>query len=434
MFSESFLRAVNCHFNWHSLPANGTAGGILVGFDSRKFEVDSWQNRNYSVSAMVRNIDDGFIWRFIVVYGSAYEEGKLDFITELHELRANWTGPTVIGGDFNLVCNHKEKSNGVVNHNWTSLFNDWINAWGLIEYKNSTRSFTWTNSQELPIMAAIDKIFCSTNFEQHFPLASVQAAARASSDHVPLILDLGLEVIKKPSLFRFEKWWLDRVDFHELVRSVWNKPCSFQNPLDAWQYKIRNLRKKAKGWARNVDAEIKKNKQNLLKEFEILEVFQESGRLSDSESLRLKEIINELENIWKMEETKAKQRSRDRNVREGDRNTAYFQALANQRNRKKKISVLEGPDGPVTENKDMLALAGNFYKNLFVFEEILGVRFDDSFWEDKDKVTSSENEMLEAPFSESEIKEAVFDSYADGAPGPDGFSFLFYQHFWDLIK
>ena len=183
-----------------------------------------------------------------------------------------------------------------------------------------------------------------------------------------------------------------------------------------------------------MDAEIKKNKQNLLKEFEILEVFQESGRLSDSESLRLKEIINELENIWKMEETKAKQRSRDRNVREGDRNTAYFQALANQRNRKKKISVLEGPDGPVTENKDMLALAGNFYKNLFGFEEMLGVRLDDSFWEDKDKVTSSENEMLEAPFSESEIKEAVFDSYADGAPGPDGFSFLFYQHFWDLIK
>jgi len=45
-----------------------------------------------------------------------------------------------------------------------------------------------------------------------------------------------------------------------------------------------------------------------------------------------------------------------------------------------------------------------------------------------------ENEMLEAPFSESEIKEAVFDSYADGAPGPDGFSFLFYQHFWDLVK
>jgi hypothetical protein len=41
---------------------------------------------------------------------------------------------------------------------------------------------------------------------------------------------------------------------------------------------------------------------------------------------------------------------------------------------------------------------------------------------------------LESPFSEDEIKAAVFESYAAGAPGPDGLSFLFYQKFWDLIK
>jgi hypothetical protein len=37
--------------------------------------------------------------------------------------------------------------------------------------------------------------------------------------------------------------------------------------------------------------------------------------------------------------------------------------------------------------------------------------------------------MLTAPFTESEIKEAVFSCYAEGAPGPDGLSFLFYQKF-----
>jgi hypothetical protein len=42
--------------------------------------------------------------------------------------------------------------------------------------------------------------------------------------------------------------------------------------------------------------------------------------------------------------------------------------------------------------------------------------------------------MVNADFSEKEVKDAIFGSYAEGAPGPDGFSFLFYQHFWELIR
>jgi hypothetical protein len=56
------------------------------------------------------------------------------------------------------------------------------------------------------------------------------------------------------------------------------------------------------------------------------------------------------------------------------------------------------------------------------------------FWEVEEKVTSEENQILEAQFSIEEIKEAIDSSYAEGAPGPDGFSFMFYQKFWPIIK
>jgi hypothetical protein len=56
------------------------------------------------------------------------------------------------------------------------------------------------------------------------------------------------------------------------------------------------------------------------------------------------------------------------------------------------------------------------------------------FFSAEEKIREDENIMLESRFSEEEIKEVVFSSYADGAPGPDGLSFMFYQCFWDIVK
>ena len=79
-------------------------------------------------------------------------------------------------------------------------------------------------------------------------------------------------------------------------------------------------------------------------------------------------------------------------------------------------------------------MATNFYKNLFGFEPKPNIHLDDHFWSEEERVTEAENEILERPFSEEEIKEAIMGSYANGAPGPDGLSFIFYQHFWEIIK
>lgn len=73
-------------------------------------------------------------------------------------------------------------------------------------------------------------------------------------------------------------------------------------------------------------------------------------------------------------------------------------------------------------------------KIFFAKDVTFGVRLAEDFWEPQDKVSSEENFSLTAPFTEEEIKEAVFGSYAEGAPGPDGLPFLFYRNFWDLIK
>jgi len=48
----------------------------------------------------------------------------------------------------------------------------------------------------------------------------------------------------------------------------------------------------------------------------------------------MQNLKTQLEQIWCIEEIKAKQRSRDRFIK-GDHNTAYFQALANNKKERK---------------------------------------------------------------------------------------------------
>src|SRR4051812_20175119 len=82
----------------------------------------------------------------------------------------------------------------------------------------------------------------------------------------------------------------------------------------------------------------------------------------------------------------------------------------------------------------MLKVDTDFYKDLFKKEERPNIRLCHDFFSEEDKISADENLSLSAPFMEEEIKDAVFGSYGEGAPGPDGLSFLFYQNYWDIIK
>jgi hypothetical protein len=51
------------------------------------------------------------------------------------------------------------------------------------------------------------------------------------SDHTPLIIDPGSNITFGKNKFRFEKWWLERVDFKEVVKKAWTR----------WMRRVRKL-------------------------------------------------------------------------------------------------------------------------------------------------------------------------------------------------
>lgn len=111
----------------------------------------------------------------------------------------------------------------------------------------------------------------------------------------------------------------------------------------------------------------------------------EQNTLSDVERERMKEVADMLKRIWALVEIKARQRSRDREILEGDRNTTYFQAVANQKNRKKRIEALEGPNGIVQDDQGMMKIAVDFYKDLFRKERRKNISLGENFWGQKIK-------------------------------------------------
>uniref|UniRef100_A0A453Q9V0 Endonuclease/exonuclease/phosphatase domain-containing protein n=1 Tax=Aegilops tauschii subsp. strangulata TaxID=200361 RepID=A0A453Q9V0_AEGTS len=374
------------------------------------------------------------VWHLVAIYGTSYNELKLEFFAELHEVMDGLTYPVLLGGDFNLVRSTADKNNGIINNQFTYLFNDWINKWCLMEINVANRKFTWSNNQDDPIFATIDRIFVSLNWDAHFPLSMVTALPRVGSDHTPLVLDTGAWRVTSPRIFRFEKWWLDHPNLKKMVIDTWNTSVPGKTAMDIWMNKGKLFRKKARGWSINIEADTKKKKRELLLEFDILDVFSERNQIDDGDKIRMEEIREELALIWSKEETVLWQRSRDRRIIDGDKNNAYFHAMANHRHRKNHLSELVGDNGPVYTTQEMLGVATSYYKNLLCFENKHNICLGPSFWEEDELVTQEENEHLQKSFSEEEIKEAIFGSYAHGAPGPDGLSFLFYQTFWEVIK
>jgi hypothetical protein len=82
----------------------------------------------------------------------------------------------------------------------------------------------------------------------------------------------------------------------------------------------------------------------------------------------------------------------------------------------------------------MLNIAVDFYKNLFGKEPDSEITIDSDFWGNEEKLANLEKDLLERPFSENVIKEAVFEFESRRALMAPLLYYKFYQHFPEVFE
>ena len=82
----------------------------------------------------------------------------------------------------------------------------------LMDLPITDRLFTWSNIQDRPILARLEKVLVSSDWETHFLFATLRSIPRLTSNHVVLCINIGDNLATNRKIFHFEKNITRRVE------------------------------------------------------------------------------------------------------------------------------------------------------------------------------------------------------------------------------
>ena len=139
-----------------------------------------------------------------------------------------------------------------------------------------------------------------------------------------------------------------------------------------------------------------------------------------------------LSKAYSDEERYWKQKSCNRWMREGDRNTGFFHACAKIRYSQNRINTTMDDEGNTfTGDNEIANHAQEFFTKIFSTNGVQVSPID--FADFHSTVTDGVNLELTKDFSDVKIYEAICQIRDDKAPGPDGLTARFYKECWDIV-
>jgi len=152
-----------------------------------------------------------------------------------------------------------------------------------------------------------------------------------------------------------------------LIRDLWLQDPTVRG-LGEMQTRLGSVQGKLQVWERDVFGSVKKNLAALRHELEV-----ERGlSIGAGPSRKEKHLMACISELLSREEVMEKQRARMEWLKEGDRNTSFFQAKSRARAKRNRITSLCRDDGSVVvSQEDIEAMATEYYAQLFTAQDEL---------------------------------------------------------------
>ncbi|GKB60199.1 RNA-directed DNA polymerase, eukaryota [Tanacetum coccineum] len=420
----------NNNFEFVHSDAVGKSGGILCIWDPNAFRKSSSTVSDYFVIIRGKWVKSGIGMLIVVVYAphDAKEKRMLwDYLTHVSQ---QWNGEILMLGDFNEVRISADRFGTAFNAFDAAIFNSFIHNAGLAEVPLGGCAFTWCHKSAMK-MSKLDRFIVSESLFNSCPHINAITLERFISDHRPILLreasfDYG------PIPFRFFHHWLQTDGFEKVVIDSWNMaPCHDRNAIHNFMIKMKFLKEQIRGWLSTHKRNLNGDLVMLKEEMGAVDVEIDKGNGSEDLSCKRLEILGKISKINNAQASEIAQKAKIRWAIEGDENVKFFHGMLNKKRSQSNIRgiLVNGiwVDNPV---KVKFEFFEHFRKR---FDKPLRsrARIDMCF---PNVLSSEQKEDLDRMVSKEEIKRAVWDCGVDKSPGPDGFTFGFYRHFWNMIE
>ena len=117
--------------SFHSIPANGSAGGIITAWDDNLLSCSKVVDDPFSLTCRFDSCDDDLSFVVTNVYGACDHALKPLFLQSLVYLKHAISCPWTIIGDFNITLKPSDKFSSHFNMSEAHLFSSTINTFQL---------------------------------------------------------------------------------------------------------------------------------------------------------------------------------------------------------------------------------------------------------------------------------------------------------------